>query len=121
MYLFLRITGRSQVGDQLQHRTSSIEDITQHDRRHLHQDALTPVGHSEGYDLFRGQDRHEIARKVLEGQLEWTHPVEEVNEYIDNLQRAFDADRLQEKVKQINAVVTAGEFRHYLKTKKREY
>ena len=58
---------------------------------------------------------------MLEGQLEWTHPVEEVNEYIDNLQKAFGADKLQDEVKLINAVVIAGEFRHYFKTKKREY
>ena len=44
--------------------------------------------------------------------------MDKVNKYIDNLQRAFDADKLQDEVKQINAVVTAGEFRHYLKTKK---
>ena len=84
------------------------EAITQRNRRHLHQAAPTPEGHGKGYNLFHGQDRHDTARKVLEGQLEWTHPVEEVNEYIDNLQRAFDADKLQDKVKLINAVVTAG-------------
>ena len=57
------------------------------------------MGHSTGYDLFHGQDRHDTARKVLGGKLEWEHPMEEVNEYIDNLQRAFDADKLQEEVK----------------------
>ena len=45
--------------------------------------------------------------------------MEEVNEYIDNLRRDFDADRLQDEVKQINTAVTAGEFRHYLKKKKK--
>ena len=44
------------------------------------------------------------------------HPMDKVNEYIDNLRRAFDKDKLQEEVKLINSVVTAGEFWHYFKT-----
>ena len=51
----------------------------------MHQAAPTLVGHGEGYELFHDQDRHKTAQKVLEGQLEWKHPVEEVNEYIENL------------------------------------
>ena len=46
-------------------------------------------------------------------------PSGEVNEYIDNLQRAFDSDILQDEVKQINAVVTAGKLHHYFIKKKR--
>ena len=42
----------------------------------------------------------------------------EVNAYIKNLQRAFDKTSQKEKIEKINAIVTAGEFRHYLKKKK---
>ena len=83
----------------------------------MHQAAPTPMGHGEGYSLFHSQDQHDTARKVLEERLEWKHPMDEVNKYIDNLRRSFDKDKLQEEVKVINSVVTAGEFRNYFKTK----
>ena len=92
--------------------------ITARNRKHLHQAAPTSMGNGEGYDLFHGEDRHDTAKKVLAGELEWRHPVEEVNRFIDNLQTAFDEEKLQEEARKINAPVTVGEFRHYFKKKK---
>ena len=93
------------------------EVITQHNRNHLHQAPPTPLGHGKGYGFFHGEGRHETAKQVLDGQLEWTHPVAEVNAYIKNLQQAFDEASKKEKIEKINAIVTAGEFRHYFKKK----
>ena len=77
------------------------------------------MGHGKGYELFHGENRHETARQVLEGRLEWKHPVDEVNKYIENLQQAYKADILQEETKRINAVILAAEFRFYFKRRKR--
>ena len=95
------------------------EVITERNRRHLHQAAPTPMGNGEGYRLFHGEARHDTARKVLAGEMEWKHPIEEVNKFVENLRIAFDVRALEDEAARINKPVTAGEFRHYFK-KKRE-
>lgn len=94
------------------------EVVTQRNLRHLNQAASTPMGSGEGYNKFHGDERHETARKVLSGEMDWQHPVEEVNKFIENLRLAFDKDHMQVEAKKINAPVTAGEFRHFFKGKK---
>ena len=84
--------------------------ITTRNLRHLHQAAPTPLGHGEGYELFHGSNRHETVQKVLNGELEWRHPVEEVNKFVANLRQGFDEEGLQEEAKKINAAVTVAEF-----------
>ena len=54
---------------------------------------------------------------MLEGRLEWKHPVDEVSKYIENLQQDYDTDSLQEEIKHINAIITAAEFQVYFKNK----
>ena len=75
------------------------EVITQQNLRHLHQAAPNPLGNGDGYNTFHGKDRHKTARKVLSGELEWRHPVEEVKKFIDNLRVAFDREGLQEEAR----------------------
>lgn len=84
---------------------------------HLHQASATPIGHGEGYELFHGPDRHETARAVLEGKLEWKHPIEEVNLFVSNMERAYDPEELAEEVERINKEVTVEEFKSYFKRK----
>ena len=93
--------------------------ITQKNQRCLHQAVSTPLGHGEGFELFHGEDRHETAKKVLAGKLEWKYLVDEVNNYIENIQQAYDAKGLQEEIKIINATVTVEEFCYYF-TKNKE-
>ena len=93
--------------------------VTDRNRTHLNQAAPTPLGHGPGYQLFHGEDQHYTARKVLNGELDWQHPMEEVNDFINNLSRVYDKAALEEKTKLINASITVGEFCHYFKNKKR--
>ena len=94
------------------------EVVTERNKRHLHQAAPTPLGHGEGYKLFHGEERHDTARKVLRGALEWRHPLPEVNKFIRNLRRNFNEETLKEEMEKINAPVTAAEFRYYFSKKK---
>ena len=84
---------------------------------HLHQASATPIGHGEGYDLFHGPNRHETAKAILEGKLEWKHPIEEVYVFVSNMEKAYNTESLAEEVEQINKAVTAAEFKSYFKRK----
>ena len=53
----------------------------------------------------------------MNGELEWKHPIKEVNEFIENLAIAYDKVALEKEQKTINAVITVGEFRQYFKNK----
>ena len=64
--------------------------VAEQNRQHLNQASPTPFGHGPGYDLLHGDDRHATSAKVLRGELEWQHPVEDVNNFTDNLAIAYD-------------------------------
>ena len=69
-----------------------------------------PIGHGVGYNLFHREDRHGTAKKVLNGDLDWEHPMEEVNDFIKNLAISYNEEALAEESCCINAVITAKEF-----------
>ena len=94
------------------------ELISVRNKKHLNQAAPTPLGHGEGFRLFHGKDRHDTARKVLNGELEWRHPISEVNDFIGHLKKAFNEEKLREETKKINVPVTTAEFRFYFSKKK---
>ena len=66
------------------------DTVAERNRQHLNQASPTPFGHGPGYDLLHGDDRHTTAEKVLQGELEWHHPMEDVNNFIGNLAIAYD-------------------------------
>ena len=86
--------------------------------QHLHQAAPTPIGHGEGYNLFHGNDRHDTAKKVLDGKLDWRHPAEEVNRFVANMRQAYNDETLQHEADKTNALVTVAEFKSYFRKKK---
>ena len=91
--------------------------VMERNRHHLHQASPTPFGHGEGFDLLHGDNRHHVAEKILDGTLEWEHPMEEVNEWVQQLRRAFKEDELQAETEAINKPITVEEFRRYFKNK----
>ena len=91
--------------------------LAQQNLKHLHQASATPIDHGDGYSLFNEPERHETAKSVLEGTLEWEHPVAEVNEFIANMRIAHNLTALKEEMDKINADVIAAEYRHYFKHK----
>ena len=92
--------------------------VAKRNRTHLNQASATPLGHSRGYQLFHREEHHDTARKVLNGELEWKHPMDKVNEFVNNLARVYDEEALAKESNLINAHITAEEFRHCLKNKK---
>lgn len=93
------------------------EKLVERNRTHLSQATPTPLGHGQGYDLFHGPDRHKTAEAVLRGELDWEHPMEEVNKFIAQLKTAHDPEELAEEIAKINGDITAEEFRFYFKKK----
>ena len=73
---------------------------------HLQQASPTPFGHGKGYDLLHGPERHTTAEKILNGTLEWKYPMEEVNKWVEQLQRAYKEDKLQQEVDNINCPIS---------------
>ena len=92
--------------------------VAKRNQKHLNQAAPTPLGHSRGYQLFHGEERHDTARKVLNGELEWKHLMDEVNDFVNNLSHVYNEEALAKESNLINAAITVEEFRHYLKNKK---
>ena len=93
--------------------------VAERNRQHLNQASPTPFGHRPGNDLLHGDDRHTTAKKVLRGDLEWQHPMEDVNNFIDNLAIAYDQEALETESRRINAVITQANFVSISRTKKR--
>ena len=93
------------------------DTVVERNRNHLHQASPTPFGHGEGYDLLHGDNRDETAEKILNGSLKWQHPMEEVNRWVKQLQRAYCEEDLRAETEAINRLTTEGEFRTYFKNK----
>ena len=91
--------------------------VIQRNINHLQQASPTPFGHGKGYELLHGPERHITADKILNGTLEWKYPMEEVNEWVDQLQRAYKEDELQQEVDNINRPISEDEFIKYFKNK----
>ena len=93
------------------------DTVAARNSRHLNQAAPTPIGHGVGYNIFHGEDRHDTAKKVLNRELKWEHPMEEVNQWIAHLQRAYSEEELKEEIDAINRPITTEDFRKYFGTK----
>ena len=93
------------------------DTVVERNQEHLCQAYSMPLGHGEGYYLFRSPDRHETVKAVLEGQLQWEYPVEEVNECFANLKIAHNRSQMETKINAINADISVDLFQHYFKHK----
>ena len=82
-------------------------------RHHSHH-----LGMGKGMIFFHGQDKHKIAKSVLSGTLDWKHPTQEINTYIDNLPISFDKENLKEEAKEIHSIIIERKFWHYFCNKK---
>ena len=91
--------------------------VAEHNLKHLHQASETPMSHGEGFELFHGPNQHDTAEAVLEGKMDWKHPIEEVNTYISNMKVAYGPEMLAEEVKMINKYVNREDFWFYFKHK----
>ena len=92
--------------------------VADRNKRHLNQAKPTPFRHGEGYDLLHGENRCQVTEDILAGELQWKHPMKEVNEWVDQLKTAYDADTHKDKAAEIDKPITNAEFRKYFKSKK---
>ena len=91
--------------------------VVDRNRKHLNKAAATPFGNREGFELLHGSNWHQTAEDILSGRLQWRHPMQEVNNLIDQLRHAFDPDQLNEETDKINRILSNEEFVRYFKTK----
>ena len=76
-----------------------------------------PFGHGEGYQMLHGANRHKVSQGILDGNLEWEHPMQEVNNWVKQLQTAYNTETLATEAAEISKFATKEDFRKYFKDK----
>ena len=81
---------------------ASIHDqIVRRNHEHMNQASATPFGNGDGYDALHGSARQTVMDQIHNGELKWKDPVEEVNQWVDELQATYDQEKLADEVNQI--------------------
>ena len=93
------------------------EAIVARNIKHLDQASETPFGSGEGYEHLHGPDRWKNMHDITNRVSKFKGATEEINKWIDSLQRAYGPNKLRRVVDHINEPITAQEFVFFCRKK----
>ena len=76
------------------------DQIVRRNHEHMNQASATPFGNGDGYDALHGLARQTVMDQIHNGELKWKDLVKEVNQWVDELQAAYDQGNLADEVEQ---------------------
>lgn len=95
------------------------ESLIKQNVDHLQKAGETPFAHGERYESLRNEFvRDDIMDDLLTGETDWTHPIEEVDKWIRELEYQYDRNILREEAKMVGDELTYQEYRDHFKGKK---